>query len=154
LIAAVKFFDSDSPKTLLISGDADLGYVWNAEAELAFRENAAIRYVFPAEGAILFEDGYTILKDAPHGDAAYAWLNYSLQGDVFWLMLRDYPYTMPNQAALDYAKTNQPDLYNSYINSPITNTPPAAWANGHRTTDVGEATSLYDQLWTEVKGGG
>jgi hypothetical protein len=24
---------------------------------------------------------------------------------------------------------------------------------GHRIDDVGEATPLYDQIWTEVKGG-
>jgi len=153
LVSGVKIFDSDSPKTALIAGDADLGYVWNAEAELAYRENNNMKYVFPSEGSILFQDGYVVLKDAPHLDAVYAWLNYSMQGDVFWLMLRDFPYTMPNQAALDYAKANQPDLYNAYINSPITNTPPEAWAAGHNISDVGEATPLYDQLWTQVKGG-
>lgn len=152
LMNAVKIFDSDSPKTALIAGDADIGYVWNAEAELAFREKDTIRYVFPVEGAILFQDGYVLLKDAPHADAAYAWLNYSLQGDVFWLMLRDFPYTMPNTAALDYAREHQPDLYNAYINSPITNTPPEAWAAGHSITDVGDATTLYDKLWTEAHG--
>lgn len=90
--------------------------------------------------------------EPPHLDAAYAWLNYSLQGNVFWLMLRDFPYTNPNAAALTYAKDNQPDLYNGYINSIITNTPPEVLANGHRIDDVGEATPLYDQIWVEVKG--
>jgi spermidine/putrescine-binding protein len=166
LVNAVRLFDSDSPKTALIAGDADIGYVWNAEAELAFREKDTIRYAFPQEGAILFQDGYVILKDAPHLDAVYAWLNYSLQGDVFWLMLRDFPYTNPNKAALDYAKdatftvkdgdgndVTPAELYEAYINSPITNTPPEAWAAGHSISDVGDATQDYEQLWTEVKGG-
>jgi len=153
LVNNVKIFDSDSPKTALIAGDVDLGYVWNAEAELAFREKPSLKYVFPEEGAVLFQDGFVLIKNAPHVDAAYAWLNYILQGDVFWLMLRDFPYTMPNQAALDYAQANQPELYAAYMNSPITNTPAEAWAKGHHTSDVGEATPLYDRLWTEVKGG-
>lgn len=34
------------------------------------------------------------------------------------------PYINPSQAALDYAQANQPNLYNDYINSPITNVPP------------------------------
>ncbi len=153
LVNAVKIFDSDSPKSALIAGDADIGYVWNAEAELAYREKDTIRYVFPQEGAILFQDGYVILNSAPHLDAAYAWLNYSLQGDLFWLMLRDFPYTNPNAAALKYAEAHQPDLYDAYISSPITNTPPEAWSAGHSISDVGEATPLYDELWTEVKGG-
>ena len=45
-----------------------------------------------------------LVKEAPHPDAAYAWLNYMLQPDVFWLMLRDFPYTNPNRAALEYAR--------------------------------------------------
>ncbi|MEK9164619.1 MAG: hypothetical protein AAB342_04605, partial [Chloroflexota bacterium] len=100
----------------------------------------------------LWQDNYAIPADAPHPDAAYAWLNYSMQGDLFWLMLRDFPYTNPNQAALDYAKANQADIYNAYFDSPITNTPAAEIKNGHRIDDVGDATPLYDKIWTEVKG--
>ncbi len=104
-------------------------------------------------------------KDAPHQDAAYAWLNYTMQGDVFWMMLRDFPYTQPNKAALDYAKGNEMQvndvngnpttlgkIYEAYMNSPVTNTPADAIKNGHRIEDVGDALPLYDQIWTEVKG--
>ena len=129
-----------------------MGMTWTAEALLAQQENPAIQYIYPSEGAILWMDNYAIPANAPHLDAAYAWLNYNLQGDVFWLMLRDFPYTNPNQAALDYAQANQADLYNAYIESPITNTPADVIATGHRIDDVGETTPLYDRIWTEVKG--
>ena len=152
LVKNIRIFDSDSPKTALIAGDADLGMVWTAEAELANRELGTIEYVYPSEGQINFQDGYVLLANAPHADAAYAFLNYSLQGDVFWKMLEDFPYTMPNQAALDYAKDNQPALYDAYINSPITNTPQDVWEKGHWIQDAGEATPLYENMWTEIKG--
>jgi spermidine/putrescine-binding protein len=152
LVPGVKAFDSDSPKTALIAGDVDLGLTWTGEAFLAQQEKPSIQYVYPKEGAMLWQDNWAMPKDAPHPDAAYAWLNYTMQGDVFWMMLRDFPYTNPNQAALDYAKEKQADIYNAYINSPITNTPADAIANGHRIDDVGDALPLYDQLWTEVKG--
>lgn len=148
----VRLFDSDSPKTALIAGDVDLGMTWTAEALLASRENSAIQYAYPTEGAILWQDNYAIPTGASHLDAAYAWLNYTMQGEMFWMMLRDFPYTNPNQAALDYAQANQTDLYNEYINSPITNTPAADLANGSRIEDVGDATPLYDRIWTEVIG--
>lgn len=166
LVPSVKLFDSDSPKTALIAGDADLGMTWTGEAFLAQLENPAIQYVYPTEGAILWQDNYAIPTGAPHLDAAYAWLNYTMQGNLFWLMLRDFPYTNPNQAALDYAKnstmeitdadgnpTTPAAIYEAYFNSPITNTPPEAIQNGHRIDDVGDALPLYDQIWTEVKGG-
>jgi spermidine/putrescine-binding protein len=93
-----------------------------------------------------------MLADASHADAACAWLNYTMQGNIFWMMLRDFPNANPNAAALEYARTNETELYAAYVNSPITNTPPDAVANGHRIEDVGDATPLYDNIWVEVKG--
>ena len=153
LVPNIKAFDSDSPKTALIAGDVDLGMTWTFEALAAQQENPAIQYIYPTEGAILWQDNWAMLKDASHTDAAYAWLNYIMQGDVFWLTLRDYTYTNPNKAALEYAKENQPELYKAYIESPITNPPPEVIANGHGIEDVGDATPLYDNIWVEVKGG-
>ncbi len=153
LVPGIKLFDSDSPKTALIAGDVDLGMTWTGEAFLAQQENPAIGYVYPEEGAILWQDNWALTASAPHLDAVYAWLNYTLQGDVFWLMLRDFPYTNPNAAALNYAKDNQKELYDAYMGSPITNTPTEALKNGHRIKDVGDALPLYDQIWTEIKGG-
>ena len=152
LVANVKLFDSDSPKTALIAGDVDLGMTWTGEAFLAQVEKPSIQYVYPTEGAILWQDNWAMPKDAPHQDLAYAWLNYTMQGNIFWMMLRDFPYTNPNKAALDYAKDNEKEIYDAYINSPITNTPAEAIKNGHRIDDVGDALPLYDQIWTEVKG--
>ncbi|MCS6828916.1 MAG: spermidine/putrescine ABC transporter substrate-binding protein [Caldilinea sp.] len=153
LARGIKLFDSDSPKTALIAGDVDLGIVWTGEAVIAKREVPSFEYIYPTEGAILWQDNYAIPKDAPNLDAAYAWLNYSMQGDVFWRMLEEFPYTNPNLAALEYAKENHPELYEEYINSNITNTPPEELQRGHRIRDVGDATPLYDRVWTEIKGG-
>jgi spermidine/putrescine-binding protein len=103
---------------------------------------------------------------APHADAAYAWLNYTMQKSMFWMILRDFPYTNPSAAALNFAKDNPMAvkdvngndttlgaLYEAYMNSPITNTPQEFIDAGHRIDDVGEALPLYDKIWTEVKGG-
>ena len=153
LVKGIKLFDSDSPKSALIAGDVDLGVVWTGEAVMAQRELPAVEFIYPTEGPILWQDNYAIPADAPHADAAYAWLNYSMQGDNFWRMLEEFPYTNPNLAALEFAKANHPELYDAYMNSNITNVPAEVLQTGHRIEDVGEATPLYDQVWTEVKGG-
>ncbi len=166
LIANIKVFDSDSPKSVMIAGDADIGIIFSGEAALAQRENPALQYVYPTEGAIVWQDNYAIPTDAPHTDAAYAWLNYSMQDNLFWLMLRDFPYINPNRAALDFAKsdtttivkdqnggdTTPAKLYEAYMNSTITNAPADAILNASRVLDVGDALPTYDQIWTEVKG--
>ena len=166
LIKGVRVFNSDSPKDALLNGDTDVGFIWNGDAFLAAKQNPVFKYVYPKEGTFVWRDGYAVVKDAPHLDAAYAWLNYSLQPDVFWLMLRDWPYTNPNKAALEYAKNatftvkdadgndvTPAQLYEAYMASDITNPPPEVLANAHSISDVGEATPLYDELWTEVKSG-
>jgi len=78
-------------------------------------------------------------------------MQYINQDDVFWLTMRDLPYTNPNAAALEYVRTNNEKLYKAYMNSPITNTPARELKKGHRITDVGKATELYDDIWVEVK---
>jgi spermidine/putrescine-binding protein len=148
----VRLWDSDSPKSALIAGDAQIGIVWNGEAFLAQQEVETMTYVFPAEGSILFEDGFAIPSDAPHEDAAYAWINYLLQGDVAWLPMQDYPYTVANAAALEYARLNQPAVYEAYMGSIITNAPPEALAASHRVEDIGDVLTEYDRIWTEIKG--
>lgn len=166
LVPHIKLFDSDSPQTALLAGAVDLGMTWTGQAYLAQKRNPAIQYIFPAEGVILWQDNWNMLKDAPHPDAAYAWLNYINQGNIFWMVLRDFPYTNPNIAALDFAKDNQmrlldvygnqttlADIYNAYMASPITNVSNSVIKNGHRIVDVGEAARLYDNIWVEVKNG-
>jgi len=151
LMPNIRVFDSDSPKTPLLAGDVDLGIVWNGEAFLAKQENPAFDYVFPEEGSIIFYDGMGIPVNAPHPDISYAWFNYLTQGDVSWLTLVDYPYTNPNQAALEFAKANHADVYEAYMASPITNTPADIFAKGHEVKDLGSALLLYDKIWTEIK---
>jgi spermidine/putrescine-binding protein len=160
----IRIYDSDSPKTALIAGDADLGIVWTGEAVLAQRENPAIDFIYPSEGAIVWQDNYAIPTDAPHLDAAYAWLNYTMQSEIFWLMLRDFPYINPHEGTLEYAAGNEialedadgndttsVALYEEYMASSITNVPADVIENGHSVDDVGDALPLYDQIWTEVK---
>ncbi len=166
LVPSIKLFDSDSPKTALLAGAADLGMTWTGEAFIARQGNPNIQYVFPSEGVILWQDNWGVLKNAPHPDAAYAWLNYVNQGNIFWMVLRDFPYTNPNTAALDFARDNQMKvldvngsettlaaLYTEYMASPITNVSIGNIRNGHRIADVGETALLYYNIWDEVRSG-
>lgn len=166
LTPGIKKYDSDSPHSDLISGDVNLGETWTGEAFMAQQAMSSIQFIYPKEGSILWQDNWAMLKTAPHTDAAYAWLNYTMQPDMFWMMLTNFPYTNPNAGALAYAKGNSMpatdvngnsttlgDVYNTYINSPITNPPLSVIQAGHRIDDVGDATPLYDQIWTEVKNG-
>lgn len=152
LTANVRIFDSDSPKTALIGGEADLGVIWSTEAFTTVVEKPAFQYVYPSEGVILWQDNFTIMKDATHADAAYAWLNYLNQADVFWMVMRDHSGSNPNAATVEYAKANQPDVYAAYMQSNISNVPAEAVTNGHWLKSLTpENASIFDLLWVEVK---
>ncbi len=165
LAPGIKAYDSDSPHSRLISGEVDLGETWNGEAFLANQKMPSIEFIYPTEGAILWQDNWAMPQSATHTDAAYAWLNYTNQGDMFWMMLTNFPYTNPNEAALAYAKGNPMEVtdvngnattlgqvYETFMSSTIANPPAAAIQAGHRIYDVGDATAIYDQIWAEVRG--
>lgn len=153
LVPNIKLYDSDSPKTALLSGEVIAGVVWNGEAALAHQENPAIDYILPEEGCGLWEDNLAIPKGAPHKDAAEAFINFVLRPEMSLLITRDFPYSNPNKAALELLAKEDPEAYQAYMGFAATNPPQEALEKCHRIVDVGEATTLWDKVWTEVKGG-
>ncbi len=149
----IKLYDSDSPKTALLSGEAVAGVVWNGEAALAHQENPKIAYILPEEGMGLWVDNLAVPKGAPHKDAAIAFLNWVLKPDMSVLITKAFPYSSVNKAALELLKTSDPAAYKVYMDYPATNPPADAVKNGKVVKDVGDATKLWDTIWTEVKGG-
>jgi spermidine/putrescine-binding protein len=148
----IVLFNSDDPETALITGEAVAGLVYNGNAALAKAENPNIEYICPEEGCGLWFDNLAIPAGAPHADAAMAFMNFLLEPQESILITKEFPYSNPNAAALDYLKTNDPATYDTYMNFSATNPPATFLANAATIKDVGDATGLYDQLWTEFKG--
>lgn len=153
LLPNVRLFDSDSPKTALLAGEVSLGQTWNGEAALANGENPDIGYIFPEEGCTIWFDNLAIPKGAPHKDAAVELINYILKPESSVLITKEFPYSSPNKAGLELLKTQDPDAYDAYMNFPATNPSPEDMKRLKLIKDVGDATALWDRVWTEVKGG-
>ncbi|WP_040292562.1 spermidine/putrescine ABC transporter substrate-binding protein [Acetonema longum] len=144
LIPNIKAYDSDSPKTLLINGEAAIGYVWNAEASLAKKENPAIEVVFPEEGMYLWQDNFVLTHGAPHKREAELFMNFILEPEISLLISKEFPYTNPNMEAvklLDKALLEDKAVY----------PPTEALAKGEFLKDLGQATRVYDEIWSELK---
>ena len=69
------------------------------------------------------------------------------------MITQEFPYSNANKAALELLKTKDPEAYKAYMEFPGTNPPAAAVKNAKLVIDVGDATILWDKIWTEVKGG-
>ncbi len=145
-------FDAETPENYLLSGEAWVGVVYNGNASLAERVNPALIYALPTEGAGFWIDNLAIPADAPHSDAAAALINFILEPKNGALLVREYPYSTPNTRALDYLKSNDSSLYDTYIRSLASN--PSADALQHaklvRKVDV-ITSGLYEQYWEDVK---
>ena len=140
----VKVYDSDSPKTVLLNGDVDLGVVWSGEAALLYDEDEKFQYVLPAEGAHMFIDSLAMPSDAPNPEAAMAFMNYILRPEVSKLISEDFPYTNPN---LEARKLLTPEQ----LKNPASYPPGNAKLETFR--DIGDKAVPIDKLVTDLKAG-
>jgi spermidine/putrescine-binding protein len=141
----IKLYDSDSPKSALISGDCNLAFCWSAEIALAMEENPAIQIVYPSEGPFLFMDNWCVTKGAKNYDNAMKFINYMMEAETGKAVAEEFPYLNPNAEAIKL-------LGDDFINNPAKNPPSEALKNGEFVQNIPtEAISIYDDIWTELK---
>jgi len=141
----VKLYDSDSPKSALISGDCTLAFCWSAEIALAMEENPDIKIVYPDEGAYLFMDNWCVPKGVKNYDEAMEFINYMLKAETAKAVSEEFPYLNPNTAATAL-------LGSSYTDNPAKNPPADVIAKGEHVQNLDTDTiAIYDAMWTELK---
>ena len=137
----------DNPEKPLIDGDAVIGIMYNGNAAEAMRANPDFRYVLPESGSIWF-DNLAIPVDAPHRDAALAFIDYVLDPQVGADITRFFGYSTPNSASLGILESdNDPSVDNV-----ATNPPRDALLGLLLEKDVGPEGSLrFEATWEEVR---
>lgn len=140
----IKAYDSDSPKNFLITKEAAIGILWNAEAALAKMENPNIENIFPEEGIALSIDNFTLLKGAKNVDEAYQFIDYILREDVMKEIILSYPYKNVN------LKTEEL-LDSSYLENEAANFSDSYIAKGKFVKNIGSSIKLYDRIWALIK---
>lgn len=141
----IKAFDSDSPKTLLINGEAAAGIVWGTEAHLAKQENPAIEAVLPEEGSNIWMDNFVIPAGAPNKRNAEAFIDFVLRPDVSADITKDFPYANPNKAAHEF-------IDEDVLNDPVIYSPEEFLEKSEFHQDIGDVILEYDRIWSEFKG--
>ena len=152
LAPGILAFDAETPQDYLLSGQAWIGVMYSGNAALAQRQNPDLVYILPKEGAGIWFDNMAILAGAPHADAALVFMNYVLDPHNAYLLIKEFPYSTPNQGALDYLKTNDTSLYETYIDNLASNPPQDALLGAKLVKRVNaSAASLYEEYWSVVK---
>ena len=141
----IKLYDSDSPKSALISGDCTVAFCWSAEIALAMEENPDIEIVFPDEGAYLFMDNWCVTKDSKNYDAAMKFINFMLDPEVDQMVLEEFPYLSPNTVAVEA-------IGEEFTSNPAKNPPEEVVKKGEYVDNLDADTlAIYDTMWTKLK---
>lgn len=140
----IKAYDSDSPKNFLITKEASIAVLWNAEGALANMQNSNIKNVFPVDGFALSIDNFAIPKGAKNNEEIYKFIDYILRPEVMTKIVSSYPYKNLNTEAESY-------LDNTYLNNNASNIPDGIMNEGIFVRNIGDKVKLYDQIWAEIK---
>lgn len=141
----VVLYDSDSPKSALISGDCAVGMIWSAEVAMAMEEVPAIEVIYPEEGAYLFFDNWVVTKESPNYDNAMKWINFVMEPENMAMILGEFPYLCANTDAIAL-------MGDEYSSNPAKNPPAEAIAKGSYVENLDAATlDIYNEMWTKLK---
>ena len=147
LIAAKKTllaYDDTTFYAKLVSGEAVMTQAWDGWCNYGITDNPAIKYVIPSEGSDLWVDTMVIMTGSKNKDAAYAFVNYILDGKQHRWAAENILYKVPNKAAMDGLS---PELLTQYPNMAMT---PAELLTHEQLRDVGEAQRAYSRAVTEI----
>jgi spermidine/putrescine-binding protein len=140
----VSAYDSDGFEDLLAAGEVDLGLGWSGDYFMAAEDADHVWYVIPQEGGVVWADNLAIPKTAPSQYTAEVFINYLLRPEVGAKITNYTWYGSPNKASTEF-------IDEEILEEPAIYPPPEVMEKLEFLADVGEATMLYDRMWTEVK---
>ncbi len=149
----VRKFNSSGYLDALASGEICLAVGYSGDIKQAQNRAAEVKggveigYAIPKEGAQLWFDNLAILKNAPHPDEAYAFINYILKPEVVAKITNFIVYANGNLASrtfIDKAILQDPSVY-----------PDQATFDRLYVSIAHDAKTkrLMNRLWTKIKTG-
>ncbi len=140
----VSAYDSDGFEDLLAAGEVMIGQGWSGDYFAAAEDAPQVWYIIPMEGGVIWTDNLAIPKTASSQYTAEAFINYLLRPEVGAKITNYTWYGSPNKASSEFI---DPEI----LEEPAIYPPPEVMAKLEFLRDVGEATAIYDRMWTEIK---
>jgi spermidine/putrescine transport system substrate-binding protein len=131
-------------KNKVLARMATMAVVYSGDAIRAMDEDKDVGFVLPREGSIIWVDAMTIPARAPNLDGAHKFINFILDAQAGARLSNFNRYATPNAASLPLI--NPQDRANPAIYPPAEQVRTLEYLE-----DLGEATQLYDEIWTAVK---
>ncbi len=141
--------DDETNKAIptLLSGEAVIMIGWGNDVVEAAQQNAAIAYVLPVEGTLLWGDTFVIPANSPSKYTAELFLNFLLRPEISAQIVNEIHYANANEAA--YSLINPEILNNPIIFPPAEIIKKADWYLP--LSPAGE--KLYAEIWERFLAG-
>ncbi|MDF2545142.1 MAG: spermidine/putrescine transporter substrate-binding protein [Anaerosolibacter sp.] len=140
----VKAYEVDAYKDMMIAGEAAMALTWSGDAMLLVEENPDLAYVIPKEGTNLWFDAMAIPTTSQHKREAELFIDYMLRPEVAAKCAEYVMYATPNEAAKALLSEDVIEDELAYPKGDI-------MEKGEVFIDLGEFTTEYDRVWTEIK---
>lgn len=140
----ILIFNSDNPATAFVTGEVNLGSLWNGSAYIARQEGVPVKIKWPKEGGIFWMDTFAIPTNAKNVDAAHKLINYLISAPIAEKVSLAIGYPTPNLIArgkLPKSITEDANLY-----PPEDVMKRSIWQD-----DVDDATTLYENYYQKIK---
>ncbi|MET0449409.1 MAG: spermidine/putrescine ABC transporter substrate-binding protein [Aeromicrobium sp.] len=137
-------YDDSTFYERLVSGEAVMTQAWDGWCNYGTGENKDIKFVVPKEGADLWMDGMAVLKSSKNKEAAQAFINTVLDAKNHAWAEENILYNIPNEAARALVPAEVTDAYDTL------GTRREEMLKGEPLEDIGETSSLYTKIITEV----
>jgi len=139
-------YDSDTFEDLVASGENLMAHGWNGDFLVAQETNENVAYTIPKEGGVVWVDNICIPSTVSSEEklAAEMFINFLLRPDIGAMLSEFNYYASPNAAA-------EPELGDEFLNDPAVYPPQEVLSKLQYIRPVGEAESVYQRLWDEVK---
>jgi spermidine/putrescine-binding protein len=136
--------DSETYDDFLLTGDLWLAHGWSGEFAKARLENHDIHYIIPSEGGVLWADNLAIPKSSKNKELAPKFIDFLLRPEVNAKIVNYLRYPSTNEAA-------KRDILPEILSDPAIYPPDEVLDKLEWIRDVGDATELYERVWTAVK---
>jgi len=140
-------YDSEQYEDLISSDETVLAHGWSGDFFMIAGEDERIWYAIPQEGGTIWADNLCIPKNAPNKYTAEVFINFLLKAEVAAANSNYTWYASPNAAAAEF-------IDQEILDEPAIYPPTEVLDRLEWLQDVGEASPLYERLWTEVKAAG
>ena len=141
----VKTYNSGDYENILASGDVAYAHGYNGQIAKVIAANPGrFAYVIPREGATIWMDSVCIPARARNVDSIYAFLDFILEPEVNARIVNGISYASANVPARRW-------ILPAILNDPAIYPPEDSLTRCEFVKDIGEATELMDEYWTEIK---